>query len=83
MPRFHFDFVDGVLEPDHKGHCLDDIAAARSMAVRTLGQHLVDQPAGLCVEGTLAIQVTDADRLPLFTIRASAERRPATRRRLG
>lgn len=68
MPRYFFDINDGRHVFDEDGTELPDIDAARRMAVRTAGAIVSDDADAVWPDATWAMEVSDADRRPLFSI---------------
>jgi hypothetical protein len=67
MPRFYFDRTNGTNERDDRGTELAGIEAARSHAIRLAGETLQHQPERV-EEDDLRIEVSDANRLLLFSV---------------
>ena len=68
MSRFFFNQIDGEYKPDDEGIEFASLEEARTEAVRYAGEVLCDQP-GLIWQGEdFRVEVTDADKLLLFTV---------------
>jgi hypothetical protein len=77
MPRYFFHTQDGKTITDEEGLELSDSAAARTEAVRLLGEILREGPDEFWQTEHLALTVTDHEGLTLFVLTASALRAPA------
>jgi hypothetical protein len=79
MPRYFFDIVDGEDLPDLHGSVFPDLAAARVEAIRYSAEVLKEMPERFwnCEQWTMT--VSDANRVPLFTLKFLAEPSPPHR----
>lgn len=67
MPRYFFNLAGAAHDPDDEDVELKDIAAAREEAVRAAAEHLRDRPDVVWGGEEFRMEVTDSDRLILFT----------------
>ncbi|MDB5719801.1 MAG: hypothetical protein JWP15_419 [Alphaproteobacteria bacterium] len=66
--RYFFNLAGAVHDPDNAGLELADMGSARLMAAQHAGELLRDRP-GLVWQGEeLRVEVTDCDRLVMFTV---------------
>jgi hypothetical protein len=77
MPRYFFHAFDGYSTYDTEGTELSDIYAAQHQAIRTSGEMLRDMGARFWDGTDWKLEVTDEQGQVLFTLRFSAEERPA------
>jgi hypothetical protein len=68
MPRFFFNQIDGEYKPDDEGLEFPSIDDARTEAVRYAGEVLCHQPGIIWQGDDFRIEVTDGDKLLLFTL---------------
>ena len=68
MPRYHFNCVDGSLEPDVAGIELADDHAAHAHAMKCAGEVLQSEPAMVWAHGQWRVEVTDDDGAFLFGV---------------
>jgi 3-deoxy-D-manno-octulosonate 8-phosphate phosphatase KdsC-like HAD superfamily phosphatase len=68
MPRFFFHTADGEIVRDHSGVELPDQAAARTQAVKFIGDLVSDEPELLATGAKFCVEVTDAAKRRLFTV---------------
>jgi hypothetical protein len=73
MPRYFFDIVDGKDFPDLQGSEFADLFAARMEAVRYSAEVLREMPERFWNNEKWTMTVSDADRIPLFTLKFLAE----------
>lgn len=76
MPRYYFDIVDGEDLPDPDGSEHVDLAAARIEAIRYSGEVLREMPERFWNAEEWKMTVSDAAKVPLFTLKFFAERIP-------
>jgi hypothetical protein len=77
MPRFFFQLDDGSPVSADEGTELDDLADARAMALRYLGQSLAEGPQDFWRRGEWRLVVTDENRLTLFAVQVRATDAPS------
>ena len=77
--RYFFNLAGAVHDPDNDGHELDSIADARVAAVRFAGEYLRDNPEVAWTGDEFRVEVTNSDRLLLFTFIALGVDAPAGR----
>ena len=68
MPIFYFNLSDHTVEKDDEGTELSSFCEARAEAIKFAGNYLGDNPNMLDDGATFKVQVTDADRKPLFSV---------------
>ena len=66
--RFFFNLAGAVHDPDNDGIELESMAAARTMAVQAAGELIRDRPEIVWMGEEARVEVTDANRLLLFTV---------------
>ena len=77
MPRFHFHTEDGRKHPDADGLQLADERAARSEAIKALGQLVEAMSEEFWRDGMFRMTVTDDAGLTLIVLDLSATISPA------
>ena len=77
MPRYFFDIRDGEDLPDRHGSEHADLAAARVESIRYSGEVLREMPERFWNAEEWTMTVSDARRVPLFTLKFMAEQLPA------
>jgi hypothetical protein len=77
MPRFFFHTEDGATFPDQDGTELHDLAAAKTAALKTLGEILRDDPDIFWAHQSFHLTCSDSDGVPYFRIDLSADFSPA------
>lgn len=83
MPRFYFDVMDGEGIIDEEGEELEDLYAARIVAVRLSGELLRDHPDRFWTVGERSCSVRDESGLILFVLHFHVTEAPAVSRPLG
>jgi hypothetical protein len=83
--KFFFNLAGAVHDPDNEGIELPNIGTARLEAVRFAAEYLRDRPEVVWLGDELRLEVTDENRMILFTlvvfgVDAPAIRRPASGR---
>lgn len=68
MPRYFFNLAGAFHDPDNRGFELADLDAARKMAAVHAGELLRDRPEVAWLGDELRVEVTNADKLLLFTL---------------
>jgi hypothetical protein len=81
VPRYYFDIVDGEDLLDPHGSVLADLAAARIESIRYSAEVLKEMPERFWNSEQWTMTVSDAARVPLFTLKFLAE--PATPLRIA
>ena len=66
--RFFFNLAGAVYDPDNSGVELTGIAEARHESVKFIGEMLRDQPDVVWLDEEVRVEVTNRDRLVLFTV---------------
>ena len=66
--RYFFNLAGAVHDPDNEGHELPDLAAARYMSVELAAEMLREDPRLAWTGDEFRVEVTDRDRLLLFTV---------------
>ena len=74
MMRYYFKLMDGEVYNDHEGADLANIHAAEDEATRIATEWLRDNPDTFLQEGALMVQILDAHRQLVATIRVAIER---------
>lgn len=77
MPLYFFDIVDGENLPDLHGSEHADLDAARVESIRYSGEVLREMPERFWNAEELTMTVSDAKRVPLFTLKFLAQPLPA------
>ena len=77
MPRYFFDIVDGEDLPDLHGSEHADLDAARIESIRYSGEVLREMPERFWNAEKWLMTVSDARRIPLFTLKFEAAPAPA------
>jgi hypothetical protein len=77
MPRFFFHTEDGATFPDQDGTELEDLAAAKTAALTTLGEILRDDPDLFWAHQRFNLTCADAQGVAYFRIDLSADFSPA------
>lgn len=65
--RFFFNLAGAVYDPDNEGYELASLADARIQAARFAGEYLRDRPEVAWRGEEFRVEVTDSNRLILFT----------------
>lgn len=73
MPLYFFDIVDGENLPDLHGSVHADLDAARMESIRYSGEVLREMPERFWNAEEWKMTVSDARRVPLFTLKFFAE----------
>jgi hypothetical protein len=68
MPRYFFHIDDGATAQDDEGAELDDVAAAKCVAVRLAGQMICDGADRFWDREEWKLTATDSDGLTLFCL---------------
>lgn len=68
MPRYFFDRKDGGFDPDEDGTELRDLNAARIEAVNFAAGTIKDRPDYVWDGKEFRVEVSDANRLLLYTV---------------
>ena len=76
MPLYFFDIVDGEDLPDVHGSEHADLRAARVESIRYSGEVLREMPDRFWNAEEWKMTVSDADRIPLFTLKFRADALP-------
>jgi hypothetical protein len=76
MPRYFFDIVDGEDLPDVNGSEHADLVAARIESIRYSGEVLREMPERFWNAEEWTMTVSDARRVPIFTLKFFAEQVP-------
>ncbi|MGZ3258786.1 MAG: DUF6894 family protein [Croceibacterium sp.] len=66
--RYFFNLAGAVYDPDKQGHELADLAAARFLLVELAADMLRDRPQLAWTGEEFRVEVTNSDRLLLFTV---------------
>jgi hypothetical protein len=66
--RYFFDLAGAVYDPDNDGVELANIGLAREYAVRAAAEYMHDNPQIVWLGEELRLEVTNKDRLILFTL---------------
>jgi len=66
--RYFFNVAGAVHDPDNEGLELSDLDAAREAAVRLAAEYIRNLPALVWKGEELRLEVTNSDRLILFTL---------------
>jgi phage terminase large subunit-like protein len=66
--RYFFNLAGAVYDPDNEGIELATVGEARVMAAQHAGELLRDRPGVVWQGEELRVEVTDSDRLVLFTL---------------
>ena len=77
MPLYFFDIIDGEDLPDLKGSEHADLAAARIESIRYSGEVLREMPERFWNVEEWMMTVSDAKKVPLFTLKFLAEPIPS------
>jgi hypothetical protein len=78
MPIYHFNVEDGQKYPDLAGSELPDLEAARTEAIRRIGELLRHNTLSFWGGHGWKLVVTDADEMILFALHFLAVSAPAT-----
>ena len=76
MPLYFFDIIDGEDLPDLHGSEHADLAAARVESIRYSGEVLREMPERFWNAEEWMMTVSDARKIPLFTLKFLAEPMP-------
>ena len=79
--RYFFNLAGAVYDPDNEGYELPSLGDARVMAAKHAGEFLRDRPGVVWQGEELRIEVTDENRLVLFTLIVMGVDAPSTRGR--
>ncbi len=66
--RYFFNLAGAVYDPDNQGHELADLSAARFLSVELAADMLRDRPQLAWTGEEFRVEVTNVDRLLLFTV---------------
>jgi phage terminase large subunit-like protein len=77
--RYFFNLAGAVYDPDNEGYELPTLGDARIMAAKHAGEILRDRPGVVWQGEELRVEVTDADRLVMFTLIVVGVDAPAAR----
>lgn len=66
--RYFFNVAGAIYDPDVVGHEIASISEARTMAVRYASEMLRDHPTVVWAGEDFRVEVTDDERLQLFTV---------------
>ena len=77
--RLFFNLAGAVHDPDNDGVELPDIGAAREQAVKFAGEYINHRPEAVWLGDELRLEVTDANRLLLFTLIVAGVDSPAVK----
>ncbi|HSQ96422.1 MAG TPA: hypothetical protein VLM18_10070 [Croceibacterium sp.] len=66
--RYFFNLAGAVYDPDNQGHELADLPAARFLSVELAADMLRDKPQLAWTGEEFRVEVTNVDRLLLFTV---------------
>jgi len=66
--RFFFNLAGAVYDPDNEGHELANVSVARIEAVKFAGEFLRDRPEVVWLGEEFRVEVTNGQRLLLFTV---------------
>ena len=79
MPLFFFNQAGAIYDPDVEGIELASISDARIQAVKFAGEALRDRPELIWLGDEYRVEVTDENRLVLFTFVAMGVDSPAVK----
>lgn len=77
MARYYFNQINGVFKPDDEGLEFATLHDARVEAVRYAGEELRDNPNLVWDGQDFRVEVTDKDKLVLFTVIVTGVDAPA------
>ena len=66
--RYFFNLAGAVHDPDNEGHELADLAAARMLSVELASDMLREDPKLAWTGEEFRVEVTNSERLVLFTV---------------
>jgi hypothetical protein len=66
--RFFFNLAGAVYDPDNEGIELESMSAARIMAAQSAAELIRDRPELVWMGEEARVEVTDSNRLLLFTV---------------
>jgi hypothetical protein len=66
--RYFFNLAGAVYDPDNEGIELETLDAARRMAVQSAAELIRDRPEVVWMGDEVRVEVTDSNRLVLFTV---------------
>ncbi|MFC3215112.1 DUF6894 family protein [Novosphingobium panipatense] len=78
MPTYYFDIYNGEAAPDLTGTELGNVQEARVMAVRFLGQVLLEKADVIERNSCWRVEVSREDRQLLFSVTLAVEDRPVS-----
>ena len=81
MARYFFNLAGAVYDPDNEGFDLPSLGQARVMAAQHAGEVLRDRPGVVWDGEELRVEVTDENRLVMFTLIVVGVDAPSTRGR--
>ena len=81
MARYFFNLAGAVYDPDNQGFDLPTLGDARVMAAKHAGEVLRDRPGVVWAGEELRVEVTDENRLVMFTLIVVGVDAPSTRGR--
>jgi phage terminase large subunit-like protein len=79
--RYFFNLAGAVYDPDNEGYELPSLGDARVMAAKHAGEVLRDRPGIVWQGEELRVEVTDKNRLVMFTLIVVGVDAPSTQGR--